>query len=310
MARKKKEETNETTPNMEELENGTRETNTSNSGSGDNEGRKQYTVDSNGTVEFKGNSTTGSEDNPAGEGTNGDKEGSNGDRKGSKTDLLQRIRDKKHKRDIERTSTEHRSVEEQLQGLSGGNEDTHEGNGNEYGTGTRPSNGVTSNERGLTGNNSDANTDSTSSEPSRIKDKKPKVEVGKLPPLPKANVIVDTKPKEEPTLSQKEAKDLKERLKEALRVFFQLTDKGIGLTTKKEEARVVLIWSSIDNDELDVIVTTLLESGQKSKIIAQSVRNITYNYKKLQMGLILAPRFVLSVQHYLHNGFKLPFGGN
>lgn len=309
MARKKKEELNETTPNMEELENG-RETNTSNSGSGNNEGRKQYTVSTDGTVEFKGNSEIGGEDNPAGEGTSGNEEGSNGDRKGSKTDLLQRIRDKKHKRNTERTSTEHRSVEEQLQGLSGGNEDTNEGNGNEYGTGTRPGNGVTSNERGLTRSDSNPNSDSTSSEPSRIKDKKPKVEVGKLPPLPKANAIVDTKPKEEPTLTQKEAKDLKDRLKEALRVFFKLTDKGIGLTTKKEEARVVLIWSTIDNDELDVIVTTLLESGQKSKIIAQSVRNITYNYKKLEMGLILAPRFVLSVQHYLHNGFKIPFGGN
>jgi len=100
------------------------------------------------------------------------------------------------------------------------------------------------------------------------------------------------------------------RVKDSLKTFFKFVDKGIGITTENQEARNVLIWSSIDDEELTTIATVMVEGAQRSPRIAQGVRAVVKNHKRLEMGLILAPRFVLSWQHYMQNGFMLPFGGN
>lgn len=306
MARKKKEETTKQTQ-TEETKDG-RETNTSESGNRDDKGR-EYRVQQDGTIEFTGNSEARDETGELGGEARGNEAGSEDTRGGAKKDLLQRIRNKKHQGNSQDASGEHRDIEEQLQGASRGNKGLDAGDGSLNGTHSGSGLGTSDNEGTASRNNSDIDSNSSSNQSSRLKEKqKPKVEVGKLPPLPKADKKI-VSPSSEPVLTKKESGELKDRLKEALKVFFQFTDKGIGMTTKNKEAKTVFIWSTIDNEELEVIVTALLESGQRSKLIASSVRNITRNYQKLQMGLILAPRFVLTVQHYLNNGFNLPFGG-
>lgn len=110
-------------------------------------------------------------------------------------------------------------------------------------------------------------------------------------------------------LTKKEANDLKPRLIESLKFIFRYTDKTIGFTTKKTEAKDVFIWGSIDDEEIEIIATVLVENGQKSKVFSTGVRQITRNHQKMKMGIILAPRLMFTFKHYMENGFKLPFGG-
>lgn len=129
--------------------------------------------------------------------------------------------------------------------------------------------------------------------------------------MKKGTKTISTPPKkEEEVLNIKEVKELQPRIKEALKTFFTYFDKGIGYTTKKVEMKKVYIWSTIDNDELDVLTNALLESATRSKIMAGTVRKISRSYQMLQVQLITLPRFIMTIQHYMNNGFELPFGGN
>jgi hypothetical protein len=91
---------------------------------------------------------------------------------------------------------------------------------------------------------------------------------------------------------------------------FEYLDKGIGFVSKEQSMRDVFIWGSITKEEVSVLSTMILESGQRSQMVATLTRRVVRDYKKLQAGIIFIPRLVMTAQHLMTAGIRNPFGGN
>lgn len=105
-------------------------------------------------------------------------------------------------------------------------------------------------------------------------------------------------------LSQKEAADLKEQLIEILAGLFEDTDKLLTVTSAtKKQAN---IWSSIDDQEIEIIADAWVSWGRKSARGAAVVRRVVREWRKYQVALILGPRFVETIGFVAENGLAVP----
>lgn len=96
--------------------------------------------------------------------------------------------------------------------------------------------------------------------------------------------------KEGSTLTQKETSILEEPLKEAIKDFARYGDEA--LWKRQDNMNDQPIWSDMDDDELHLLVTYLLKSGQKSPMMAKVVRNTVSSHDYIALYMILAPRVV------------------
>jgi hypothetical protein len=259
---------------------------------------------------IEGVGEVGGENQDPNRGTEGDKEGSPSPKERRKQSILERIRNKGDAGSSDLTSTEHKDDKGNDTGIvqrHGGSDGGVEGvNGVAPGTNT----GNGGNGGQTTGNSIDPNNNRENPETNRRIKEKDKGIVIDLPKLGKGTKTPLPPLKLEEVLTAKESKELQPRLDDALKALFGFMDTGIGFTTKKQEARNVMIWKTIDKEEVSVISAFLIERGQTSPMVAGAVRKMTRNYRHLQLGMIMLPRFVMTAQHYMQNGFKLPFGNN
>lgn len=96
-------------------------------------------------------------------------------------------------------------------------------------------------------------------------------------------------------------------MKEVFLVLFKYADQFITMTNaEKAEAK---IWSMIDDEDIAVLVSVVMDGAKQSKILATGVRKITKQYRLLRIGLITAPKLYETAAFYkLHGGFVLPWG--
>lgn len=101
-------------------------------------------------------------------------------------------------------------------------------------------------------------------------------------------------------LTKKEGDEILPKIKGLLEFIFRHADKGISISNKnRAEAH---IWSTIDEEDIDIIATHLVEMGKASRIVATAVRRMTNSYRLLQIGLITLPKFIQTYQFYAANG--------
>lgn len=298
---------------VEELtDNGKRDddrgTDNSNSGSGNTGGGTRS-----GDNDGRGNGESKSDSGTSGTSTEGDTTSSKPDRDAAKQSIITNIRSKRNKRDNKIASNQYTDLERAISNRDG----RHPGDNatNAVDNGDKPGDvgaviGGSGTPRATSGDNDDNNESPSAGSGRNNRVNKAQGMDIKVPPFkPKAVPPLDVKASTEDTLTKKESSELLPRVVESLRIVFKYTDQGINFTTKDEQARNVYIWGSIDDDELKIIAIALVEGGQRSKVVATAVRQVSRNYQKLQMGIILVPRFVMTVNHYIQNGFGLPFGG-
>lgn len=112
---------------------------------------------------------------------------------------------------------------------------------------------------------------------------------------PKLRFQWDDKP-----LTNKEGDEILPKIKGLLEFIFRHADKGITISNRnRAEAH---IWSSIDDEDIDIIAGHLVEMGKASKVVATAVRRMTNSYRLLQIGLITLPKFIQTYQFYAANG--------
>lgn len=101
-------------------------------------------------------------------------------------------------------------------------------------------------------------------------------------------------------LTKKEGDEILPKIKGLLEFIFRHADKGITISNRnRAEAH---IWSSIDDEDIEIIATHLVEMGKASRIVATAVRRMTNSYRLLQIGLITLPKFIQTYQFYAANG--------
>jgi hypothetical protein len=107
-------------------------------------------------------------------------------------------------------------------------------------------------------------------------------------------------------LTQTEAKELRRPMLDALRSYLDWTDQAIWLTGKRtrkeDQPEDWAIWGDMTDLELSTIVDTWLSAGERNPIVAASVRSTVYLWKRLQVGIILAPRFRKMFAFYVEQG--------
>ena len=105
-------------------------------------------------------------------------------------------------------------------------------------------------------------------------------------------------------LTDKEAKELQPEFRKALDVVFWEVDKIIS-KTNKEHAEAV-IWSNIDNDDMDFLAEYLVDGARKNKIIATMVERTVQSHRHMRAGMITGPRVAQTFMFYgQHGGFSL-----
>lgn len=247
----------------------------------------------------------------------GSNEGSNGSEgNNAKIDLLQRIRSQRANGQHKSSGSTDGTSIEHSEGNSKGNRGSKRG--------TKTDSGITSgNDRDIgrdieqddNSNGGTSETSQTNVRQSRIKDEKPqgvKVKgVDKIKELaqkaakteaPKLKFTWDDK-----ALTNKEADEVLPKVKALLEFVFRHMDKGISISNRnKAQAH---IWSAIDNEDIEIIASHLVEMGKASKIVATAVRRMTNSYRLLQIGLITLPKFIQTYQFYAENGGFALTGG-
>lgn len=105
-------------------------------------------------------------------------------------------------------------------------------------------------------------------------------------------------------MSEKEAEEAKEIYFQALKAIFGFTDDLIRFTSGGHAE--VEIWSTIDDDDVGVIVNTRLQAARVSARAANSVRRTIYAYQQIAIYIIVGPRVWQTLQHYSEFGLDIP----
>ena len=106
-------------------------------------------------------------------------------------------------------------------------------------------------------------------------------------------------------LSSKEAGEIRQPLIDAMGDYFHYADELMsGTSANGAEAE---IWSSIDDEELGILVDAWLARAQKDPIAAHYAVQAVNSHYKLKIGMILAPRFYQTFRFYVDNGIRSPF---
>ena len=106
-------------------------------------------------------------------------------------------------------------------------------------------------------------------------------------------------------LNAAEARTFREPLFNALGEFFESLDKVMSSTNKN--GAQADCWGTMSDKEVYTITDACLALAQRSGQAAQAVRGIVSIAKYFEIGMILGPRFVATVQFYaLNGGFGFP----
>lgn len=243
----------------------------------------------------------------------GEQESGGGPSEDRKTNLLQRIRNKRAERQHNASGTTNGTSVGNSQGVG----DHDRGDKRRIADDARPSsranrNAGRSGEQDSNGNGGTRETSQTNDNDARIKPKGVNIKgVDKIKALaqqasqaepPKLRFTWDEKP-----LTNKEGDEILPKIKGLLQFLFRHADKGITITNRnRAEAH---IWSAIDDEDIDIIASHLVEMGKASKIVATAVRRMTNSYRLLQIGLITLPKFIQTYQFYAANGGFAIMGG-
>jgi hypothetical protein len=100
--------------------------------------------------------------------------------------------------------------------------------------------------------------------------------------------------------SEKEADAVRDQLHAAFLDYFELADKCMTATARGHA--ICIIWQSIDDEECRILVNWRLEKAKRDPVAAQQVLMIVHAHQNLKVGIILAPRFLESVQFYVGSG--------
>ena len=79
-------------------------------------------------------------------------------------------------------------------------------------------------------------------------------------------------------------------------------DDGISAITKGH--RPVVIWSNIELPDAEILADSFLDAGQKSAYVAEKVRWVIEWEKKVQAGIILAPRVYKTIVYTVVTGLS------
>lgn len=105
-------------------------------------------------------------------------------------------------------------------------------------------------------------------------------------------------------ITKNESKEMIERMKSVIRTANRGIDSMLTATNKQKQKAI--IWATMDNEEISVIATHIVEMGMASHVVAQAVRRITQTHRLLEIGVITLPRFVSTYRFYLENGLMFP----
>lgn len=240
-------------------------------------------------------------------------ENSSGD--SAKIDLLQRIRAQRTNGQRDSSSTEDGASAKHPEGNSKNSGGHKRGNADNHGPSSRNDrdNGRDS-KQDDNSNSGISETSQTNDRNSRVKEKPQGVKVkgvDKIKELAQKAAQADP-PKlkftwDEKTLTNKEADEVLPKVKALLEFVFRHMDKGISISNRNRAQ--AHIWGAIDNEDIEIIASHLVEMGKASKVVATAVRRMTNSYRLLQIGLITLPKFIQTFQFYQSNGGFALMGG-
>lgn len=106
-------------------------------------------------------------------------------------------------------------------------------------------------------------------------------------------------------LSAAEANDMRPRLIEYLTWQSDHMDQFIIATTRGHDPTIV-IWSNLDDAEIEIIADYLLNRARKDKMTAQAVRYAVTLLERIKVGIIVLPRLYRTMLTYLQRGLDIP----
>jgi hypothetical protein len=124
-------------------------------------------------------------------------------------------------------------------------------------------------------------------------------------PAPSASVPMRSTPSRPPSdaspLGVKEANEFYDLLKnDILPTVADWADWAISHTNRAQAPAV--IWSDLEDDELDVLADAMISVARINPAAAQAVRGVVWAWKRVKVGIITVPRFLMTVDHYAENG--------
>lgn len=121
----------------------------------------------------------------------------------------------------------------------------------------------------------------------------------KMPALPAALRLDDKR-----VLNQREVKDIRPRLVAALVNAWAVTDGTITRTNRKRAES--FIWRDIDQEDTETIADALLSLGTRHAGVAVWLRGGAAVNENYRVAMIIGPRVMATVKHYLEHGVGLP----
>lgn len=101
-------------------------------------------------------------------------------------------------------------------------------------------------------------------------------------------------------LTEREGKQLREKLTNSILLYADLADDTISRTNAKRQKAE--IWSTMDVEDAGVLADIAIERGMSSPVVAQAVRGMVQTSKYVRAGLIVGPRAWDTFSFYVKNG--------
>lgn len=111
--------------------------------------------------------------------------------------------------------------------------------------------------------------------------------------------------KKKTVLSQQEVSELRPRLIEYITWQSEHLDQLIIATTKGHDPSII-IWSDLEDAEIELTADFLLNRGRRDPITAQAVRYAAELLDRLRIGIIYAPRVYKTISIYMMRGLDIP----
>jgi hypothetical protein len=105
-------------------------------------------------------------------------------------------------------------------------------------------------------------------------------------------------------LSERQIRDLREPLVDALRTYFDLADKLLSAVVKGHQT--IVIWSDMEQSELDVLADAWLHRATKSPRAAKRAQAAIDTHQRLFIpGIVITPRLVKTFMVIIENGLTV-----
>jgi hypothetical protein len=98
----------------------------------------------------------------------------------------------------------------------------------------------------------------------------------------------------------------RKRLRAAFIGMFKAFDDWINLTVRETPPQPLVIWTAIDDSDIDTLVEARISHAQHSVVEARIVKGIISVYEQFASGFITVPRMYQTYMAYHIYGFELP----